>query len=227
MQDLMLVHGAIGSSKQLLELEESLKGFYQVHNPDLPGHGGQPMVDHFSISFFADHIIQYCDEHKIDKFSIFGYSMGGYIALYLARHYPGRIDKVITLATKFHWDPMIAQKEIQMLQPGLIQEKLPKFARVLSERHAPNEWGEVLQKTAGLLERLGQQNELNAEDHKEIKQPVLVMLGDRDKMVGLDETVATYKLLSNAQLAILPGTPHPIEQVNMELISFLLRKFIG
>ncbi|HEY0356588.1 MAG TPA: alpha/beta hydrolase [Flavisolibacter sp.] len=227
MQDLMLVHGAIGSSKQLRGLEESLKDLYRVHNPDLPAHGGQPMVDQFSISFFADHIIQYCDEHKIDKFSIFGYSMGGYIALYLARHYPARVEKVVTLATKFHWDPMIAQKEIQMLQPGLIKEKLPKFALDLSERHAPNDWGELLQKTAGMLERLGQQNELNTEDHKEIKQPVLVMLGDRDKMVGLDETVAVYKLLNNAQLAILPGTPHPIEQVNTELLSFFIRKFIG
>jgi hypothetical protein len=51
------------------------------------------------------------------------------------------------------------------------------------------------------------------------------MLGDRDKMVSLEETMAVYQGLPNAQFAILPQTAHPIEATDMELLSFMLIRF--
>ena len=52
------------------------------------------------------------------------------------------------------------------------------------------------------------------------------MLGDRDKMVGQEETVAIHKSIPNAQLVILPGTPHPIEQVDTTQLADQLRRFL-
>jgi len=51
------------------------------------------------------------------------------------------------------------------------------------------------------------------------------MLGDRDKMVSQEETARIQKSIPNAQLAILPGTPHPIEQVDISLLTGHLRHF--
>ena len=52
------------------------------------------------------------------------------------------------------------------------------------------------------------------------------MLGDRDKMVTLDETVEVYKNLPQAQLAILPNTPHPIEKVNTDRLASEIKSFL-
>jgi len=46
-------------------------------------------------------------------------------------------------------------------------------------------------------------------------------------MVTLDETVAVYKQLPNAQLGVLPGTPHAFEQVNVSLLSRLIKEFVA
>jgi alpha/beta superfamily hydrolase len=53
------------------------------------------------------------------------------------------------------------------------------------------------------------------------------LLGDRDKMVPLEETVAVYKQLRNAQFGVIPGTPHAFEQVNVPLLAQLITTFIN
>lgn len=153
--------------------------------------------------------------------------MGGYVAMYLAKYHPERVNKIITLATKFNWNETIAANETKMLNAGKIETKLPDFAAALQKRHAPNEWKTVLEKTAARLIEMGKDNPLKPEDYPAILHPVLLMLGDRDKMVTLDETVEVYKNLPKAQLTILPNTAHPIEMVDQARLAYEIRSFLG
>ena len=152
--------------------------------------------------------------------------MGGYVALYLAKKYPDKVEKVITLATKFHWDETTAEKEIKMLNADKIEEKLPAFAQTLKERHAPNDWKELLAKTAAMLTEMGKDNPLKLEDYQSLNLPVMVTIGDRDKMITLEETLAVYKALPDARMCMLPETQHPIEQANIQHLLFCIRQFI-
>ena len=62
------------------------------------GHGGRPIPkEHFSIEMFAGDVIKFMDSAGIDSINIFGYSMGGYTAVYLARHHPERVKKIFRL----------------------------------------------------------------------------------------------------------------------------------
>ncbi len=133
----------------------------------------------------------------------------------------------MTLATKFAWNEAIATKEIQMLDPAKIEQKIPAFAEALRERHLPNDWKEVLQKTADMMIVMGNENPLMPEDYAAIGIPSLLLLGDRDKMVSIEETMAVYKALPAARMGILPGTPHPIEQVNMRTLAFHIEQLMG
>ncbi|MCW3120893.1 MAG: alpha/beta hydrolase [Flavipsychrobacter sp.] len=228
MQTILLLHGAIGSSGQLQPLADRLKANYKVYSLDFTGHGGKPIVsDPFSIALFADNVLWFMKEHGLENVAIFGYSMGGYVGMYLAKHHPEKVSKVVTLATKFHWDEETAAKEIKMLDPDKIEQKIPAFAATLKERHTPDTWREVLKKTTDMMTALGNDNTLKPDDYAAITTPTLVLLGDRDKMVGLDETVATYKALPNAAMGILPSTQHPIEQADVEQLAFSIGRFIG
>jgi hypothetical protein len=132
----------------------------------------------------------------------------------------------VTLATKYHWDEPTAEKEVQMLSPEKIESKLPAFAAALGRRHEPNDWKDLLHRTAIMLKGLGAKNTLNIEDYKEILHRSLILIGDRDKMITLEETVNVYKALPNGQMGMLPNTPHPIEQVNNDALVFLVRQFL-
>lgn len=226
MKHLLLLHGAIGSSEQLQKLKDTLSDEFIVHSINFSGHGGIPLPsDAFSIALFAADVISWMDTHSISHIAIFGYSMGGYVALYLAKHHPDRIAKIFTLATKFSWTPEIAAQEIKMLNAEKIEEKIPAFAETLKKRHLANDWKIVLAKTIEMMLELGNKNALTDNDYCCIEIPVILSIGDNDKMVSLNETSAVNKLLKNSELLLLPNTSHPIETINVSLLSQHIRSF--
>lgn len=227
MEHLILLHGAIGSKQQLAPLQASLSAHYCVHTLNFYGHGGHNFVNKpFSIPLFAEQVIHYIKSISPQQVHIFGYSMGGYVALYIAKHYPTIAQKIITLGTKFYWDKHIAFKEAQQLQPAVIEQKIPAFAKILQERHTAQQWVNVLNQTADMLKAMGENNHFCETDYASITSPVCVMLGDRDKMVTLQETINVYTNLFNAQMVVLPNAPHPIEQVHVGLLSYMIHYFI-
>ena len=227
MQHILLLHGAIGAKEQLMPLADKLKSSYIVHTLNFSGHGGKPMPTHFSIEVFANDVLNYLDKNKIDKINIFGYSMGGYVAMYLAKNQPTRINKIMTLATKFDWTEEIAEKEIKMLNPEKIKERLPEFAKMLEERNKPNDWILALKSTAEMMISLGKNNTLQLSDYETIEHQTLISIGDKDSMVTLEETIAVYRQLKNANFVILPNTQHPIEKVELERLSKEIELFFN
>ena len=227
MQEILLLHGAIGDSEQLKPLYKLLAVDHIVYRLNFNGHGGTPFSGYpFSIEGFAQEVIDFLSVHHINSINIFGFSMGGYVAMYLAKHYPEKVNKLITLATKFHWDDTVAAKELTLLDPQQIAEKIPAFAAQLKKSHNPQDWKIVLHKTAEMLLKMGNSNTIKMQEYQSIKQPVLVMLGDRDKMVSLEETTKIYRQLPNAELLILPETQHPIESVNIHRLAVEIKSFL-
>jgi pimeloyl-ACP methyl ester carboxylesterase len=227
MQDLLLLHGALGSKDQFTALSEKLSHNYKIHTLDFSGHGGKMFpIEDFSIPLFADEVLGYLHQEHLEKVHIFGYSMGGYVAMYLAKNHPELVDRIITLATKFYWDMGVAADEARMLDPLTIQQRLPAFATQLIERHQPNDWRDVLDKTKLMLLQLGEKNTLSLEDYSLIHNPTLLLLGEKDKMVTVDETMAVQEVLPNAAFKIIPGTPHQFEGVKTEMLAELIDSFI-
>jgi esterase/lipase len=201
MQKLLLLHGALGSKNQFAQLQKRLKNDFEIHTINFSGHGGEIIPEQpFSINLFAKDVLTYLNKVKIDKINIFGYSMGGYAGLYLAKKYPDRINNIFTIAAKFKWNEEIAAKEIKMLNPLKIKEKIPAFAEELKERHSPQNWETILVKTAEMMINLGKHNELMEEGITSIEQNVCIGVGDCDKMVSIEETVEVYRMLKNGQM---------------------------
>lgn len=230
MQTLLLLHGALGSNDQFAELEVQLAGKFVTYAINFQGHGGAPFKEtEFSIESFAEEAADYIDSLNVSetgRINVFGYSMGGYAAMRLAHKYPEKIRAVCTLATKFYWDKETAEKESAMLNPDKIQAKLPAYAEALAKRHKPGDWKKLLQLTTEILNKLGEKNLLSTADYQSIMVPVLIMLGDRDKMVTIEETIKVYKSLPAGNLAILPGTPHPFEQLDIKMLVSQLEHFL-
>ncbi|MBS1552331.1 MAG: alpha/beta hydrolase [Bacteroidetes bacterium] len=216
-QSILILHGAIGSSVQLEPFADMLKDSFKPYLLNFSGHGGKPVPDgQFSIELFAGDVMYFISKNRLEGINVYGYSMGGYVALYIARNFPGMINKIFTTATKFDWSKESSLKESKLLDPLKISEKLPAFAVELEKRHSPEDWKIVLNKTARMMIELGKNKTLKDEDFSQIENTVLVSVGDRDKMVSIEETVDVYRKLRNGSLYILPDTPHPIEKINVE-----------
>ncbi len=225
MKELLLLHGALGTSTTLEPLAEQLSDEFEVHLPDFSGHGGAPFAEGFGIEAFTAEVLNFLNENSLETVDIFGYSMGGYVALNLARLHPGRVGKIATLATKFDWTLESAERESKMLNPEKIGAKIPAFAELLRVRHAPNDWKVLLKKTVDMMLELGAQPILTPEVLEGIQHPALVCLGDADQMVGREESERAAHALPKGKFQLLEATPHPMEKVDMEVLQAALRLF--
>jgi pimeloyl-ACP methyl ester carboxylesterase len=223
---LLLLHGAIGSKDQFATLVPLLSPAFDLHLLDFEGHGAAPPRSRpFSIEHFAENVLDYLEQHSIERAHIFGYSMGGYVACVLARSRPGVVASVATLGTKFYWAAEIAEREAALLDPQKIATKVPHFARTLAERHTAAPWEQVLDNTRELLRSLGQTGGLRPPDVAGIEQRVRVMIGDRDATVSMAETLDIYKALPLGELEVLPATPHQFERVPLDRLAYTLTQF--
>lgn len=229
---LLLLHGALGSSQQLTAngstegkpLVALLEKQYTIHLLDFEGHGGTSSDRPFAMEYFAENVLTYLDAKDIQLCEVFGYSMGGYVALKVAAISPGRISRITTLGTKFGWTPDVAAKETAFLVPELMQTKVAVFAKGLEETHAPADWKVVVTKTADMMRALGDRPELSETDLKRIQIPVRLLLGSEDHMVTKEETEHVKTLLPNATFQIVEGWKHPIERVGVEQLAELIRQ---
>lgn len=224
-QNLILLHGALGSQAQLVELKALLTSKYDVYLLDFSGHGGRELPDAFSIDLFVRDTIQMMDQHPLPAAHIFGYSMGGYVALKLAHDHPERAGKIITLGTKYSWNPESAAKEVRMMNPDVIEQKIPAFAASLAVRHQPADWKRIMKLTAEMMTSLGAGHAMNAADFASIGNDVLVCIGNADHMVSIEESEMTAQQLKNGHLKILDGFKHPLESVDKEILASICMDF--
>ena len=226
MNKLILLHGALGSKTQLEPLEKSLSNLFEIHTLNFSGHGGEPFSDStFGINTFSQELRDFIIIKGLHGSHVFGYSMGGYVALRTAQSNPDLVGKIFTLGTKFDWNPLSAEREAKRLIPAIIEEKIPAFAEVLKKRHYPNDWHEVIDKTREMMLFLGHNPILTKSELLEITNDCIVARGDEDEMVTPEETEWASNHLHFGQAKTLPQTKHPIEKVDVHLLSAELTNF--
>lgn len=227
MNPIVLIHGALGCGKQLEPLAAELEKLTSrpVHIFNCPGHGGEPIpLDGFSMEVLATELVNWLRRNNILGADVFGYSMGGYIALLAVKNAPERIRHILTLGTKFEWSPESAEREISQIIPEKVREKVPKFANYLASLHGQN-WDKVMEATQVLMTKLGQKPLLNDYSLSFIQHPVIVARGSRDVMVSREETESVALSLPDAHYEEIEGWPHPIQLLPTEdLAKYMLEK---
>ena len=105
------------------QIPELVGAGYRVLAPDLPGFGRSavPAADP-DLAFSAQAVFDLLDDRSLSQASVVGLSMGGYVAMEMLRHQPGRIVALGLLDTKASQDA-----------PAAIEGRLAMAERVLAE----------------------------------------------------------------------------------------------
>lgn len=222
---LILLHGAVGDQTQLYPLREQLSR-PDVHSLNFAGHGARTLdASPFRLESFADDLLAWLDSNASEPADIFGYSMGGYVALYVAALHPERVRSVFTLGTRLRWTPEAAAEMCAQLDAAKIAEKVPRFAAQLEGVHRATGWQRVLALTCDALRALGEKPLLTDTLLARISCPVRLAVGDRDLTVAVEEVRDASRLLPKGEFEVLPNTPHPIERVSLQRVVFTLQQF--
>lgn len=101
---LLLLHGVGGTWRVWLPVLPELERAHEVLVPTLPGHcGGQPLAGDVtpSIAALTDAVVESLDRAGLDRVHVAGNSLGGWIALELARR--GRARSVVVFGPAGAW----------------------------------------------------------------------------------------------------------------------------
>lgn len=226
---ILFLHGALGTSEDLFPLMDFFeKKGYRALSMNFSGHSKATRAAlEFRIENFAQDLEDYIKKHQLRDPIVFGYSMGGYVALYHAAHFEdSSIRQIITYGTKFDWSEETLKNEIPKLDPTTLQSKSPEFVQSLAAKHGPDRWKTLLLSTAHMMQNLQRLDGLKEADLKDIQTSVLLLRGDEDRMVSSEETSLTASLIPHAKILSIPNSRHEIQKANIEAIALAMEEFI-
>lgn len=92
---LLILHGLLGTGNNWGTIARQLSETHEVYALDLRNHGRSPHTETMDYEAMAQDVVDFMDEHKLEKATILGHSMGGKVAMTLALSHKERVEKLI------------------------------------------------------------------------------------------------------------------------------------
>lgn len=244
-EGILMLHGFLGSGEDWHYFAEKLKNRYACFMPDLPGHGGTPVMDSRTGSFeaIAEGIAELAGEIHPAPLHLVGYSMGGRLALYLALHYPERFRSIVIISSSpglktAHERALRRESDYRLAEniatdfgsflDGWYRLNLfkplsnhPLFPDILSRRKKNDPGGiaaSLRQMSTGCQPSLW-------EKLTENRLPAGFFVGEKDtKYVEIGSQMVN--LCPNSELVIFPGCGHTLHIENRHLFLERLQLFL-
>lgn len=200
---LLLLHGYTLSSKSWLPYVKDFDKEYEVYLIDLTGHGQSEIFkEDLSIKSVAEDLNSLVHYLKLDRIQAIGFSFGGDVLYQLALLNPPLIKSMITIGAVGTW----TIHDFPEYQKAFTFENRANFPWLLKD-HGTDE------KIKALMEQfINYTVELTAEELQSIQPEVLIMIGDDDEGMDLEEVVRVKKNLPSSDLWILPNVAHGAHQ---------------
>lgn len=240
---IMFLHGYLESLDVWEDFAGLLDKEYRTVAMDLPGHGiSQVMGPIHTMDFLADTVVGVLDELEIEKVTLVGHSMGGYVALQTLRRHPERLEGIVLLSSTPNPDSpqklLDRDREIAMVEGGhkdLLASTAAKngFASdnlkrmqdeiiFLEEQVLVTEPEGVVALLRGMKER---------EDSNELLRqsslPQLFILGKKDNYIPLEVAEQMVADHPQAEVAWLENSGHLGYFEEPEACAQAIRKFMG
>ena len=201
-QPLVLVHGVIVSSRYLLPLAAELAVRHPVLVPDLPGYGlSAPPAGPLGLDTLADALIECCAAQGHDRVSLVGNSFGAQIAVEAAVRHPEWVQRLVLIGPTVDPDARSLPRQYVRWQRCAPDEHLSVLALMARDVRDVGPARAVRLLRAMLADRV-------EERLPRVRCPVLVVRGDRDRVVPGPWAERVAALLPDARLAVLPGYAH-------------------
>lgn len=232
---LILLHGGSGTLDEWRPMIPFFASFFHVYVLDSRGHGKTDNpAGKLSYRMMADDVAAFIEALEIPRPLVCGYSDGGQIALELALRHPGLARALVVGAAwyRFSEEYVNALKTWGFEKPGeynfeWVEANFPFFVEDWKKSHYregdPDYWKKLMLQLSDLwLTPL----DYSESDFKRITDPVLILIGDRDGMVPLDDAIGMYRMIPTAELAVIPNADHMGVLMKPETFTHLLLEFL-
>lgn len=213
---LLLVQGYSATHRHWGErLLSGLAACFDVVAYDHRGTGGSaPVTAGFTIADLADDAAALLDDLGWDRAAVFGVSLGGLVGLELARHHPDRVGRLILGCPPFRDGPAgraALPGTVVRGDPVATAANLFRMGVKDPDRLPPQAWSEYREAAVGypvhprtsVLQADALARHSAAGRLADVRAPTLVLHGDADRLVEVDEGIELAERIPGAQLRLL------------------------
>ena len=231
---LVLLHSGGMAGKEWQPQMPVLGKRFRTIAPDLPGHGDSPMVaDTLTIGDMGRSVIELLDELGIEQAHLVGSSMGGAVSLWLTVKYPKRVKKLTLYRANYHKTKATYTQTKMMANPDYWRDA--RLENWMSGLHAgqggPDAWKQVIERVSQAMNPENSERSHTVETLRNITQPTLIVCGDRDPLVPMEDLMTMYNSIPDSALWVMPHASHVTasntwraDSFANELTRFLARK---
>ena len=220
---IVLLHGWGQNIEMMKPIGDHMKRNHQVLIIDLPGHGLSEEPDFaWSLYDYVEAVKEIITELKLKKITLIGHSFGGKISLLYASMHD--VEKVVVFGSPYKKK---VKKETLKLKMLRLAKKIPGVNKL--EEFAKKHIGSTDYKNASPIMREVLVNHVNldiTEDVKKINSPLLIIWGDKDAAVPVEDAYELEKLVKNAGLVVYPNCTHYAYLENLNQTINVLRSFL-
>lgn len=227
---LVLLHSGGMAHEEFEEHARALSDRFRVLVPDLPGHGRTPLRGSLTVEGMGASVVAMLEDAGLERAHVLGSSMGGGVALWLALNRAEVVDRLVLFRIGFRRSGKSVARDLSLDDPAYWESV--GLATRLSQMHAPQggleAWKRIIHRDSRLFEEDAGAHDHDVEDLAGIASPTLIIAGDRDPLVPVEEAVEMYRGIPDADLWILPRATHVVAAqtwrsgaFRMELARFL------
>lgn len=221
---LLVLHGAAGCTQLETEaLARRLEPHFHVLALDFSGHGASSDIDNpFSASLFSDNARAVLDHIGIGEAHLFGFSMGGAIALHFAREYPEHVRRLAVHGTTVAWTEGLVEAMTARLDAEIFRQR-----DTADLEAAHGDWERLFERTARFIRTLPERTAEMEATARKVKAPTLISAADRDDLFPLEAPLHLHRLLPEGRLALLPAMEHALSALPLDSYVPLLLQHFG
>lgn len=217
----ILLHGLGGSSQNWALNIAALAQKFRVIVPDQIGFGksDKPFI-HYRIGTYVDYLDQLFKQLKIERASLVGNSMGGWVAAAFTIAFPARVERLVLVDAAGYAPPAnFDYRTLYGLNPstraGMKQVAALVFYNKLFQSDALIDAAMAARITAGdgytitsMIESITRGEDFLDNRVKSIKQPTLVVWGRQDGLTPLVDGERFKKEIPNSSLLVIEECGH-------------------
>jgi pimeloyl-ACP methyl ester carboxylesterase len=216
-EPLVILHGGLSHSEKTKKyLLPAVKRDFKVFAYDRTGHGRTAnQKGSFHFNFQTKELIAFLEDVVKEPAHLIGISDGANIALMAAIARPELIRSVVSIGG----NTTASQIRMKFGKPEVSAESQAEHDRI-----SPDHPSELIKKVATAFKVWKSEPSIAITKLAKIKCPVLVLAGD-DDVISAKESEKIYQAITNARLAIVPGSSHAVIKEKTELVQALLKDF--
>jgi len=231
----ILLHGGLETCQMWAPVIPSFSTHYQVITPDSRAHGRTDNPSgQFSFPLLAQDIALFIQALGLQNPLVVGYSNGGQTALHMAMTYPGLVRGYMiggiysSMTDEWHqmMQGVLGFKGSGIVDTERVIQQHPEVVRSLQEKHdafrEPGYWKSLLIQASQCWWDPPVHTQA---DLAKIVDPVLFWCGDRDGLCPPEQSLEMYRMVNQAELAVLPSADHFTMAQQMDIAAMVLLNF--